>query len=171
MVTAKKGDRVQFPMMGDNGIETAYGVVKKGGKRNVIVVLDGGKHEVLAKAMLFELSDKPLPEVESTLMDKYSVKDFKGIGVGKDGDMFTCTICMAGKAFATVQQSGNGGPNYYHPLKVEEEYRSTLEQFKKDAQEWMKLFKTPPIDSEDLWIEWWVNYRPYGQTAAEYLKF
>jgi len=167
METAKKGDRVQFEL--NNGIN--YGVVKKGGKGEVRVVLDGGKRVFDCHISFLTLSDKPLAKDSPNFMDKYSVKNFKSHGVRRDGKAFTCTICMAGKAFATVEQNGNGGANSYYPTKIPEEgYRTMLANFKADAKRWAELFGGSLIEADDSWVEWWVNFRPYGCTAAMYLK-
>lgn len=173
MEKAKKGDRVEFKM--EDGMN--YGVVKKGGRNTIVVVLDGGDSEVKAGVRFFRLSDKPLPTDKPNMMDKYSIKGYKEGGMNTDGLMFSCTLCLYGKPIAHISQGGHGGPNSYQFIvkdyKNDTEIRASrevLNQFYKDTKAWAALFNYEnPLEIEDDWVEWWLHMRPYGRTAEAYI--
>lgn len=164
MERAKKGDRVKFFM----DSQMNYGVVAKGGAKNITVITDGAKSEIKGGVKHFSLSDHPLPKDTPNLMDKYSVKSFKSGGMNTDGEMWSCTICKDDKPFAHVAQGGFGGPNDYQPLSSFT--NKDIQAFMADAKEWAKLFDSDMIEPEDSWVIWWNDLRPYGQTAKEYFK-
>ncbi len=156
----KKGDRVKW--MSDSGEK--HGTVLKGGK-NITAVQDGGEFQVRGPADIFETSDKPLPAVEPSLMDKYSITGKKGFQ-GNDSECFTATVRENGEKIGTVKNDGNGGCNMYYGLDC-----YGIHQFEKDAAEWAKQFGyEKALEAADLFVEWYCEHRPYGVSPRDYLK-
>jgi len=174
MNIAKKWDRVTFKTRKDSGnnsdgVETAHGVVKRGGSDTVTVVLDGGKEQVKLPVTFLSLSNHPLPKDEPNVMDKYSIIKFQSAGAGR---MYSCTVCKDGRPFVEVEQHGHGAPNRYDPIdRKKDQDRKIYMQFLKDAKEWTIMFgDQDAIEAEDTWVVWWMDLRPYGVTAQEHIK-
>ena len=160
----KKGDRVECDYKG--GI--VYGIVHRGGKKSVTMVIDGGKEQLKGGAGLFRLSDEPLPTDEPNLMDKWSIKSYQSIEGHGDSPTFDAKICLHGKPVMRSSNNGWGGPNEYHTLKGVD--RSIEQQFYADVRAWMALFGDESAhDVGDLWIEWYMFHRPYGVTGKAYI--
>lgn len=160
MEKAKKGQRIECTFKG----ETKYGVVSKGGKNKITVVLDGGVTELKGHVSLFRTSDKPLPKDKPSVMDKWEVKKYKEIKGHGDTPTFEAAICLNGKPVIQAMNDGWGGPNmYYGDFEV-------VKQFENDASEWAKTFGCKNATEMDgIWIEWYVFKRPYGVTAEQEL--
>lgn len=157
----KKGDRVEFLFKG----ETTYGVVLRGGKK-LKVVIDGGINIVEGPAGLFYYSNKELPKDPPNPMDNWSVKKYKAIE-GNDSYCFSAIICYEDKPVLEVHNSGRGGPNIYRTL-CEAKY---MGDFEKVTKLWAKQFNSKyDFELDDLWVDWYVNHRPYGVTAEMYFK-
>jgi len=160
----KKGDRVTFIDPQTKAPE--YGVVIKGGSKNIRVIKDGGKIELSGNIRAFARTNKPLPKDKPNSMDKWSVSGYKSFEeMSDETTCFHAVIRLNGVAVLTAENRGEGGCNFYHGKR---EYQ---EQFVKDAKEWVKKFGYPDmIEPEDTWIEWYVNYRPYGVTGEQHIK-
>lgn len=158
----KKGMRVEITHKG----KSLYGVVFKGGSKNITVIFDGGDKQITAPVHLFRLSDHPLPKDKPSVMDEYTVSAYKDLGMGLDNLMFKAIILRDGKPVLSVQNSGDGGCNHYSPL----DNRNSLDQFYKDTRAWVTQFGYPDmIEPEDTWVDWYVNMRPYGVLAEKYI--
>ena len=165
MEKAKKGDRVEFMLKN----KKAYGVVEKGGAKNLTVILDGAEEKITGHVSFFTLSDHPIPKDEPNMMDKYSIKGFKNGGINTDGHMFSCTILEDGVPIAYVSQGGEGGPNNYTPKKPFT--WDEIKTFMAEAKAWCELFGyKDPIEPEDSWVDWWLNDRPYGKLGEKYFE-
>lgn len=166
MEKAKKGDRVTFSMKDGQH----FGVVAKGGKGNITVILDGGKEQIKTHARYFQISDHPLPKDKPNLMDKYSIKGLKSGGLNTDGEMWSATLLKKGQPIAHISQGGFGGPNDYSPQSIHD--RENIAQFRLDAAKWAELFTGTPdfVEPEDTWAAWWLDQRPYGVTAKDMFK-
>ena len=162
----KKGDRVKW--VGDDNQEH-YGTVVKGGREGVTAVEDGGNRQATGTIDGFEKSDKPLPTHKPSVMDKYSVEKFKTIPGGQETQIFSAVIWAGGIPIASVTNDGRGGCNSYMPLTGETQ--KTIDRAQIHAADWAKEHGIDnPIDSLDLWMDWFVNGRPYGQTADEFFR-
>jgi len=159
----KKGDRVEF--ISGRGLK--YGVVFKGGAKNIKVILDGGRVQVRGDVSAFDKSDHPLPKDSDNVMDRWAVVGYKELAdPWGDGPAFSAAITLNGKKVIVVNNNGTGGPNMYHAKS-----KHLVDMLKKDAEKWHKLFsKHEAVEPEDLWVEWFVLNRPYGVLAKEYLK-
>jgi hypothetical protein len=156
----KKGDRVKW--MSDDGEK--HGTVLKSGK-NISVVQDGGRHQARGPADLFDPSDKPLPALEPSLMDKYSITGMKQF-LGTDGYCFSATVRENGEKIGMVHNSGSGGANDYNGLNF-----AGIPEFEKDSIEWSKKNGYECArEAADLFVEWYCEHRPYGVSPREYLK-
>jgi len=163
MERAKKGERVEFMQVTK---ETAYGVVQKGGAKNITVILDGAEKQITGHVSFFKLSDHPIPKDKPNMMDKYSIKGFKNGGLNTDGYMFSCTLLKEGIPIAHISQGGRGGPNNYSPMKHDD-----IKTFMAEAKAWCELFGyKDPIEPEDSWVDWWLNDRPYGKLGDKYFE-
>ena len=169
----KKGDRVEWM---DKG-KMAFGVVRKGGK-NIHVFKDGGELSVSGHSSLFTPSNEPLPNAgEANPMSAYTVKGFKEIRGHGDSRTFFAKIYKDGKAILSVENDGWGGNNLYHNLKKGEHHFKSkeMDEFLAATKEWAKaatgIEHGEYSETEDLWLEWEVFERPYGQTAASSLEW
>lgn len=155
----RKGDRVEFEVEG----ETVYGVVSKGGKRDVTVILDGGKDAYGGPPSAFRKSDEPLPTDEPSVMDKYSIKNWKSAG-GEETERFEANLYRDGKCIGTISNGGTGGGDFFQ-LKNDD-----YDQLQEDVKEWAEQMgangeKIFELDS--FWAQWWKYQRPYGVTAKQ----
>lgn len=159
-----KGDRVEFTYKG----KVLYGIVTRGGSKNVTVTLDGGEESIKGGVAHFTVSNHPIPTDEPNMMDKWSIESYKEIEGHGDSPTFSAKICLHGNPVMSARNSGWGGPNEYHTLQGVD--RAVEQKFYEDVRAWMALFDNKATyDIGDLWIEWYQYYRPYGVTAAKYI--
>lgn len=166
-MTFKKGNRVEW----DQGSDTFYGVVSRGGLHPTVVI-DGGEKFVRAPCLLFRYSDHPLPADEPSVMDKWTIKSYKDFGNGDETPSFSAEIALNGKVVIIAGNHGTGGPNNYHPAKLGDgKYWEHTDQLKADAKAWGKQFGYPyDFEVEDTWVEWAGRERKYGKLAVDYFK-
>ena len=159
----RKGDRVEWTnKTKDGSFETKYGVVTKGGSFSATVIYDGGEYQVKGPVSLFRLSSHPLPTDAPSVMDKWGVKRYKEIPGHGDSATFHAYITLKGKKVLEAMNDGWGGPNSYHGGRAIEN------QLEEDAKEWGKQFGCTHLNEmTSLWIDWYVNRRPFGVTAAQ----
>jgi hypothetical protein len=144
-----------------------YGVVKKGGTK-VQVVLDGGEVSMSGPARAFITSVEPLAVDGEDEMSKYTVVKYKALR-GEETPRFECEISLhggqslgSGPIFAS--NDGNGGCNTYRI--ADRRMQQVLDAFHADAKAWAARYGDPDmIEAADLWLDWYVNMRPYGVTA------
>ena len=157
----RKGDRVEFPMEGT----TKYGVVLKGGKNTITIILDGGERQVVGPASACKKSTHPLPMDKPSVMDKYSIAKYKDTGYGDETPQFNADIALNGEVVITAHNHGTGGCNIYRGD------RSVIEQFEADAKEWGEQFGYPyKFEAHDTWVEWAAREKIYGVLAVDYFK-
>jgi hypothetical protein len=160
----RKGTRVKW-VAEDN--REHHGTVIKGGSKVVVAVEDGGRRQATGPADIFYPSVKRLPEHPASTMDRYTVKNFRVIPGGQETRRIEGTILEDGTPIASFDNAGRGGANLYQPL-VDRQALDTLELF---ARDWCALngLETP-IDPIDLWLDWEVDGKPYGELALDYCK-
>lgn len=157
----RKGDRVVFTI---KNILT-YGVVSRGGKGKITVIIDGGIKQISGHISLFKLSDVPLPKDDSSPMDKWSIKSYRNTGAGDETPQFTAKILLNGKPVINASNYGHGGSNDYHGN------RAVIDSFEDDATAWAEQFGYKnPTEADDLWLGWAAEEKPYGVLAVDYLK-
>lgn len=163
-VKFKKWDRIETDYKG----KTVYGVVAKGGSKKIEMVLDGGKKALAGAPVFFRHSDKPLPKDPPNLMDKWGIRKYKEIEGHGDSPTFSAEITLNGQPVIHASNNGWGGPNFYERLNLKD--KGVVEAFKKDAEEWYKLFSgDEPFEPDNLWITWHQFGKPYGETAKEHI--
>ena len=167
----KKGDRVCWRGKDENGnVELKHGTVTRGGDK-VHAMMDGGEFEVKGGRNAFQFSDKPLPKDLPSSMDDYVVKGYKAIPELSDETIaYTATIMFKGKPVLSAKNGGYGGDTEVHPYSYDDaSCRGMVQKFFNDTREWsMQFGQTKPFEAYDEWIDWYVNHRPYGVTAAKY---
>lgn len=162
-MTLRKGDRVAYKHQGS----ILTGTVVKGGSNKIKVIRDGGDYEVTGPAEAFRKFDLPLPKDPPSPIDIYQVISYKEINGHGDTPTFSCTITKHGKPIIKGSNDGWGGSNMYDLLPNSS--REDLWKFKDAAKIWAIQFGTSnPIEAEDLWIDWYVNRKPYAVTAQKY---
>ena len=161
----RKGDRVEF----EDKNQMFYGVVARGGKKKIRVVIDGGQREVSGHPSLFNYSDKEMPSDPPSAMDKWSVKKYKEIEGHGDTPTFSANICLNGKPVIFVSNNGWGGPNEYRPVDYNTE--DVIDKFSTDIKSWCEQFGCESTSGmDDIWVDWYVYKRPYGVTAQDEIK-
>lgn len=110
----KKGDRVIWFDRKEN--EEKHGVVIKGGRVKVTVILDGGEYQVSGSPQCFHIDSTPLPVDRDNPMSKYSLKGFREIPGHDDSLPFICTICYEGKPVCKAMDTGHGGEIEISPV-------------------------------------------------------
>lgn len=162
-MTLRKGDRVAFKHQG----AVLTGTVVKGGSKKIKVIRDGGKYEVTGPPECFRKFDLPLPKDPPSPMDKYEVISYKEINGHGDTPTFSCTITKDGIPIIQASNDGWGGSNMYYPIGNGS--HQDVKAFVDAARAWAVQFgASNPIESEDLWIDWYENYKPYAVTAQKY---
>lgn len=157
----RKGDRVEFPMEGT----TKYGVVLKGGKNRITIILDGGERQISGPASACKKSIHPLPVDEPSVMDKWTITKYKDSGFGDETPQFYAEIALNGKVIITAGNTGCGGCNMYSGNSA------IIKQFEADAKEWGKQFGYPhDFEVADTWVEWAAREKIYGVLAVDYFK-
>lgn len=169
----RKGDRVCWRGKDDDGnVELKYGTVTRGGKR-IVATMDGGEYEVNGSPNQFRHSDKPLPKDPPSPMDDYSVSGYKTFPEMSDETVaFRACVSLNGKPILTAKNDGHGGDTEIWPIggfDAGRNYNEVTQKFLDDAKAWAIQFgQTSPFESFDEWIDWYVNHRPYGVTAADF---
>jgi len=162
-MTLRKGDRVAFKNQGSIFSRT----VVKGGSKRIHVIRDGGEYEVKGPPECFKKVDIPLPKDPPSPMDKYQVISYNEIPGHGDTPTFSATITKDGIPILKASNDGWGGSNCYDPISSG--YKEEVWKFKDAAKIWALQFgASNPLEAEDLWIDWYVNKRPYAVTAQAY---
>jgi len=165
----KKNDRVEWSDE-DGSVKTGTVSVVRAvpGRLDIVkvfVIVDGGKFKVSGSSMLFRPSSVALPVDQPSAMDKWGVKSYRCIGVD-DTPIFTCKITLNGKNVGSAKNGGYGGPNehWFDTVQIRDSFFS-------DLKLWWEQFGGRSVYSvDDLWLDWFVNHKKFGQTAQEYIS-
>lgn len=159
-----KGDRVWWT--DEETREERHGVVEKVQLCFVTAVTDGGGNTIKAVAGVFSRSDKPLPcDCVATPMDAYQVRGYRKTAGHEESQPFVARVYRDGKKILAAENDGRGGCNLYRGS------RSDLGRFQADGTAWAAAFgHLNAVEPEDCWLDWFVNYRPFGGLAADYLR-
>lgn len=162
--TLKRGDRVKW--VDEETKEERLGVVEKASLPFLTVVMDGGESTIKAVAGVFSPSDKPLPtDGVPTPMDAYEVKGYRKTAGHDDSQPFVGAVHRDGRKILDASNDGWGGCNRYRGDMAD------VRRMHDDAKAWAAAFgHGDTIEPEDLWLDWYANYRPYGGLAADYLR-
>lgn len=163
-MSVKKGDRVEF----NHGGFTKYGVVIRGGKKP-LVRIDGTMDAVSGPSAAFVPSSHPIPKDVPSVMDKWGVSKFKDYGNGRETPAIEATITLNGKPVIYAYNNGGGGCNVYH--RMEADSGDVVGMLQADAKEWGRKFGYRyDFETEDTWLLWAVDHKPFGTLAVDYLK-
>lgn len=162
----KKGTRVSHTDKRTG--ETVYGTVKSVQRKapfKVVVILDGGEYQVSGPFFVFKETDVPAPKDEPSVMDRWGVTGYHSCG-GDETECFEAGITLNGKRVGRARNDGNGGCNSYMGT---DSY--CIPGFETDAVAWARQFGwEKPFEAADMWIDWYVKFRPYGVTAKKYIE-
>lgn len=164
MAAVAVGDRVETV----HDKKTVYGVVRAVRGNTATMVADGGQTELKGPVGIFKPSSHPLAKDKPNLMDKYGVVKYKALKVVDEPGGYNAEITLDGKKVLQAFNQGTGGPDNFITFTGVE--RKVIDQFYKDAEAWCQLFGyKEPGEAAGLWVEWYVNYRPYGVTGEAYI--
>jgi len=151
-----------------HGKKTVYGVVKSIRTNRGTVVLDGGREQISGPLGAFRPSAHPLPKDEPNVMDKWGVVKYKALKVVDEPGGYNAEVTLNGVAVIQAYNQGHGGPDNFQPLKGQT--HKVTAQLAADATAWASQHTDGKVSEvEGLWVEWFVNSRPYGVLAKQYL--
>lgn len=159
----KKGDRVGWV---DRDGASFVGTVVKVSQTNVNATHDGGDVTTVGHFSGFAPSSVPLVlDSVATPMDAYEVRNYRKIRGHDDTQPFEANIYRNGRRVLAASDDGWGGGVAY------EGPEDDLQQLYADAGEWARINgDTPDNECAGIWIDWYVNRRPFGGLAANYLS-
>jgi len=165
----RKGQQVEFKYQG----KLCKGVVERGGKRRVTVVIFGEPNKAVKGSPIcftpteFDIPEDPSPDP----MAGYEVRKHRIIPkLCDDTIAYHAEVWKDGKRILDASNNGSGGPDSFYPTQKGKTY-AVVKQFEDNADAWARECGLKnPFESGGMWIDWYINHRPYGETARDYMQ-
>lgn len=161
------GDRVQCFDKRKN--VTHVGTVTMARTDRIRARLDGSADVITGHISLFEPSAvpaAPLPTSGNDALDRYAVTDYKAYPkMSEETTAYTATITLEGVVVCGARNDGQGGCDLFTQLPGSP---ATVEDFQLACARWATAHGVEG-ETMDLWVEWFVNERPAGVSAAHFL--
>jgi len=165
----RKGQQVTFKQGG----ETKKGVVERGGKTKATVVLFGNPEKAVRGSIFcftpteFDLVEDPSPDP----MAGYEIRNHRIVPKMCDDTIaYHAEVWKDGEKIIEASNNGGGGPDNFWPCQKGSTF-AVVKAFQDDADAWAReCGRNKPFESGGMWVEWYVNQRPYGVTARAYMQ-